>query len=101
MPDGFMGSLGQLVEEGLRAAVLLAVDDGERFGHGLVALGGLDAGAVGPDRRPDDQIGRRRIAGMLLLLYLASRSAHHLVPRSLIWSGGLLAGREEPRSCRL
>jgi hypothetical protein len=41
------------------------------------------------------------MAGLLLLLYLASRSAHHLVPRSLIGRGWLLAELEEPQSCRL
>src|SRR5215218_10324611 len=47
--------LGYLVEEGLGADGRLAVDGGEPFGGGLVGLGGLDDGAVGPDGRSDDQ----------------------------------------------
>jgi hypothetical protein len=50
-----LGFLGQLVEEGLGAGGALAVNGGKRFCHGLVGLGGLDDGAVGPDRRADDQ----------------------------------------------
>jgi hypothetical protein len=47
--------LGKLVEQGLGAGGLLAVDDGERFGHGRIRLGRFQDGAVGPDGRPDDQ----------------------------------------------
>jgi hypothetical protein len=47
--------LADLVEEGLGADGLFAVDGGERFGDGLVGLGGLDDGAVGADGCSDDQ----------------------------------------------
>ena len=57
-----LGFLGQLVEDGLGAGGALAVNGGERFYHGLVGLGGLDHGAVGPDRRTDDQGEREGVA---------------------------------------
>ena len=57
-----LGFLGHLVEEGLGADGLLAVDGSQRFGHGLVRLGGLDDGAVGLDGRSDDQGEREGVA---------------------------------------
>jgi hypothetical protein len=39
--------LGKLVEQGLGAGGLLAVDDGERFGQGRIRLGRFQDGAVG------------------------------------------------------
>jgi hypothetical protein len=58
-----LGFLSKLIEQSLRAGGLLAVDDGERFGHGRIRLGRFQDGAVGPDTRPDDQGERQGVAG--------------------------------------
>jgi hypothetical protein len=57
-----VGFLGHLIEEGLSTDGLLAVDGHQRFGHGLVRLGRLDDGAVGPDGRSEDQGEREGVA---------------------------------------
>jgi hypothetical protein len=69
--------LGDLIEEGLGADGLLAVDGGEPFGRRLVGLGSLDDGAVGPDGHSDDQGEREGVAWASVNLGRALRTVHH------------------------
>lgn len=69
--------LGDLVEESLGTNGLLAVDSGEPFGGGLVRLGCLDDGAVGPDGCSGDQGEGEGVARAGVNLGGALRAVHH------------------------
>ena len=69
--------LSDLVEEGLGANGLLAVDGGEPLSGGVVGLGGLDDGAIGPDGRSDDQGEGEGVARAGVDLSDAVGAVHH------------------------